>query len=145
MSRNSMAYQPPPSQLTNSSFFDEAVSIEAGLGFLEQPHYITESAQPTEPKNLGDGGAQQNILPTDEGDKKPARRTRNRRQSQAISVLLETSASGLQGELDDNNDFPKDPHRRRILEHNRTAATKCRLCKREESLALACRKQSIED
>lgn len=95
MSRNSMAYQPPPSQLTNSSFFDEAVSIEAGLGFLEQPHYITESAQPTEPKNLGDGGAQQNILPTDEGDKKPARRTRNRRQSQAISVLLETSASGL--------------------------------------------------
>ncbi|KAJ3455994.1 hypothetical protein MRS44_017476 [Fusarium solani] len=171
-----MAYQPTLNQLTNSSFSDEAidtspVSAEVGLGFLEQPHYISASAQPPmEPKSLGDGGAQQNILPTVEGDNESARRTRNRRQSQPSSALSETSASGLvtespkprkrgrkpkkeskesdttgqQGELDDD-DLPKGPHRRRILEHNRIAATKCRIRKRDEALALACREQAMED
>ncbi|EXA30853.1 hypothetical protein FOVG_17821 [Fusarium oxysporum f. sp. pisi HDV247] len=170
-----MAYQPTPNQFTDSSFFDEAIdtspiSIEVGLGFLEHPHYITTSAQPMEPESLRDGGAQQNILPTVEGDKKAAHRTRNRRQSQASSALSGTSASGLvtespkprkrsrkpkkqskesdttgqQGDLDDD-DLPKGPRRRRILEHNRNAATKYRLRKTDEASALASREQALED
>jgi hypothetical protein len=175
MSRNNMAYQPTPNQLSNSSFFVEAVdtspvSIEVGLGFLEQPHYITASAQPTEPKSLGDGGAPQNILSTVEGEKKSARRNRNRLQSQASSALSETSASWLvtespkpgkrgrkpkkqskesdttgQQRVLDDDDLLKDPRRQRILERNRIAATRWRLRKNNEASALASREQAVED
>lgn len=47
-------------------------------------------------------------------------------------------------ELDEDG-LPKDPRRRRILERNRIAATKCRLRKRDEASALASREQAMED
>ncbi|CAM1509441.1 Fc.00g031800.m01.CDS01 [Cosmosporella sp. VM-42] len=170
-----MAYQPMPNQLTDSPFLDERISAygvskAVGPGFSEQAHHIAAPTQPTELKSLGGGGASQDPSQTVEGDKKPARRPRNRRQSQATSALSEISTSGLAteslkprkrcrkpkkqvierdttgqlGELDED-DLPQDPRRRRVLERNRIAATKCRLRKRDEASTLASREQAIED
>ncbi|KAH8661753.1 hypothetical protein BGZ61DRAFT_147604 [Ilyonectria robusta] len=176
MSGNIMPYQATPNQLTDSSFFDEAidtssVSIAWGLDISEQqPHCSAAPAQTTESKGLRDGGTLQDILPGAEGNDKPANRLRNRRQSRPCSAPSENSATavvvespkprkcgrklkklskgsdptGQQEELDDD-DLPKNPHRRRIPERNRIAATKCRLRKRDEASALASRERAIED
>ncbi|KAK7414804.1 hypothetical protein QQX98_006406 [Neonectria punicea] len=48
-------------------------------------------------------------------------------------------------EESDDEEIPRDPRRRRILERNRIAATKCRLRKRDEASALASREQAMED
>ncbi|KAF4417887.1 hypothetical protein F53441_14495, partial [Fusarium austroafricanum] len=56
----------------------------------------------------------------------------------------EQKVVGQQEELDDD-DLPKDPRRRRVLERNRMAANKCRLRKRGEALALASREEAMED
>lgn len=45
----------------------------------------------------------------------------------------------------DQDGLPKDPRRRRVIERNRIAATKCRLRKRDEASALASREQAMED
>ncbi|KAH6957528.1 hypothetical protein BKA56DRAFT_502281, partial [Ilyonectria sp. MPI-CAGE-AT-0026] len=115
----------------------------------------------------------QAVLPTAEREKKQPRRPRNRRKSQESSSLSETGASALvsdvpktrkrgrkpkvehkepakahrkqKGESNDDDDLPKDPRRRRILERNRVAATKCRLRKRDEASALASREQAMEE
>jgi hypothetical protein len=56
----------------------------------------------------------------------------------------EQKLAGQQEELDDD-DLPKDPRRRRVLERNRIAANKCRLRKHDEALALASREEAMED
>ncbi|KAH6984226.1 hypothetical protein BKA56DRAFT_481950, partial [Ilyonectria sp. MPI-CAGE-AT-0026] len=142
------------------------VLIEVGLG----SSFIASPTQPTDFNTLGCNEAQQNILPTIEEDKKLSRRPCTRKQLQAISALSESSASGQAVELPkprkrgrkpkkqpkeqkaagqqeklDDNDLPTDPHRSRVLERNRIAATKCRLRKRDEASALASRKQAMED
>ncbi|KAH6977673.1 hypothetical protein EDB80DRAFT_657867 [Ilyonectria destructans] len=176
MSANIMSYRATPNKLTDSSFLNEAidtslVSIAWGLDISElQPHYSAALALPTESKALGDGGTLQDILPSAEGDDKPAKWLRNRRRSRRGSAPSETSATALvaespklrkhgrklkkpskgsdptgqQEELDDD-DLPKNPRRRRILESNRIAATKCRLRKRDEASALASRERAMED
>ncbi|KAF5723605.1 hypothetical protein FMUND_1676 [Fusarium mundagurra] len=104
------------------------------------------------------------------GDKKLNRRAHNRRQSLENAALFESSAFGQaaespkprrrgrkpkkqpkeqkvtdqQEEFDDDN-LPKDPRRRRVLERNRIAANKCRLRKRDEALALASQEEAMED
>ncbi|KAK2922543.1 Transcription factor Jun [Fusarium oxysporum f. sp. vasinfectum] len=132
--------------------------------------YIALSTQPAEFKNLGDSETLQNILPSVTEDKMLNRRVHTRRQLQANEALCGSSAAGQaaespkpkkrgrkpkkqpkeqkvagqQEELDDG-DLPKDPRRRRVLERNRIAANKCRLRKRDEALALASRKETMED
>lgn len=49
------------------------------------------------------------------------------------------------GEDLDEDGLPLDPRRRRILERNRIAATKCRLRKRDEASALASQEQEMEE
>ena len=174
MSRN-ITHQPTPSQICDSSFFEEAIDtspvpIDVGLG----PPYTAPPTQPTEPKIPGGNEAPQNMLPAVEGDKKLNRRSRNRGGSLANSAPSESIASGhcsgqaaespkprkrgpkpkkqpkeqkaagQQKELDDGDLF-KDPRRRRVLERNRIAATKCRVRKRDEASALASRGQAVED
>ncbi|KAH7247284.1 uncharacterized protein BKA55DRAFT_515244 [Fusarium redolens] len=103
-------------------------------------------------------------------DKKLNRRAHTRRQSQANEAPFESSATGQAAESPkprkrgrkpkkqlkeqkvaghheelDDDDLPKDPRRRRVLERNRIAANKCRLRKRDEALALASREKAIED
>ncbi|KAF4436075.1 hypothetical protein F53441_13336 [Fusarium austroafricanum] len=104
------------------------------------------------------------------GHKNLKQRARNRRQSQENEALFESSAFGQapespkprkgdrkpkkqpkeekvadqQEEFDDDN-LPKDPRRRRVLERNRIAANKCRLRKRDEALALASQEAAMED
>ncbi|KAH7120180.1 hypothetical protein B0J13DRAFT_568542 [Dactylonectria estremocensis] len=171
-SRSHMAHQQAMNQVTEDSFFDEAIgtspiSTEVDLGFPQlPPKYVVAAKIPEyEPS--------QAVLPTAEREKKPPRRPRNRRKSQESSSLSETGASALvsdvpkarkqgrkpkvepkepakarrkqKGESNDDEDLPRDPRRRRILERNRIAATKCRLRKRDEASALASCEQAMED
>ncbi|KAM6513246.1 hypothetical protein FALCPG4_015696 [Fusarium falciforme] len=131
----------------------------------EEADLVITEVLGTEFKVLGGDEAPQNILPTVEGDKKLDRRPRNRRRSQSeLSAPRqaaeshkprkggqnpkkrpkEQKAAGQQEELDED-DLPKDLRRRRILERNRIAATKCRLRKRDEASAFASRGQAMED
>lgn len=166
--RSNMVYQPLPSQAPDASFFEEAIGgspmpQDIPFGIIQGPsQYSTAPKIPDSP---------QRIMPTVEADTKPNRRTRNRRQSQASSSMSEEmSVPGLAPESPkqkkrgrkpknepkepgkgrrkvelDEDDLPKDPRRRRILERNRIAATKCRLRKRDEASALASREQAMED
>ncbi|KNB18402.1 hypothetical protein FOXG_16061 [Fusarium oxysporum f. sp. lycopersici 4287] len=171
MSRNHITYRPTPSQIGASSFFKGAIDaspvlMEVGVGST----YNTLPTQPAQFKNLGGSEILQNILPPVMGDKKLNRRAHNRRQSQENEALFESSVFGQavespkprkrgrkpkkqpkeqkvvdqQEEFDDDN-LPKDPRRRRVLERNRIAANKCRLRKRDEALALASQEEAMED
>ncbi|RKK91053.1 hypothetical protein BFJ68_g16274 [Fusarium oxysporum] len=143
-----------------------SVTVGAGLG----PYYVILPMQPTEFGNLEGNEALQNIRPTVIDDKKLDLRPYNRRQSQADKVLSEPSVSehavGLpkpkkrgrkpkkqpknqkvarQQEGLGDDGLPKHPPRRRILERNRIAATKCRIRKRDEASALASREEAMKD
>lgn len=166
ISGNNTTYQPTPSQMPANSFFEEAIdgsppSIEGSLG----SSFITS---PTQSIGSNIAGTPHYMLPLAEDDKRLNQWAFDRRESQASSAFSETSASGpappkprkrgrkpkkqpkeqavtgQEDELDDD-DLPKDPRRRRILERNRIAATKCRLRKRDEASALASREQVMED
>ncbi|KNB04704.1 hypothetical protein FOXG_06746 [Fusarium oxysporum f. sp. lycopersici 4287] len=144
------------------------VTMRAGLG----PSYIPLPPQPMKFGNLEGNGALKNIRQSAIDDKKLNRRAHTRRQSQAAAneALSESSAygqaaqspeprkrgrkpnkqskeqqvAGQQVELGDD-DLPKDPRRRRVLERNRIGANKCRLRKRGEASALACHEKAMED
>ncbi|KAH7154695.1 hypothetical protein DER46DRAFT_561969 [Fusarium sp. MPI-SDFR-AT-0072] len=150
MSRHHMTYQPTPNQIGASTFFKEAIDafpvpMDVGVGST----YIALPTQPAEFKSLGGSGTLQNILPSVMGDKnasgqaaespKPRRRGRKPKKQPE-----EQRVTGQQEELD-NDDLPKDPRRRRVLERNRIAANKCRLRKRDEALALASREEAMQD
>ncbi|KAH7113090.1 hypothetical protein EDB81DRAFT_670488 [Dactylonectria macrodidyma] len=166
-SRSHIAYQQAMNQVTVASFFDEEIgtspiSTEIDFGFLEPtPQYAMAAKTPEEYE------PSQTALPTVE------RENRNQQKSQNGSSLSETGASALvsnvpkpskqgqkskvkpkeplkacwrqKGKSNDDEDLPRDPRRRRNLERNRIAATKCRLRKREEASALASREQAMED
>ncbi|KAF4975706.1 hypothetical protein FZEAL_7546 [Fusarium zealandicum] len=169
--RNNMAYQQMPSQVPDASFFEEAIGgspvpHDMAFGIIQGPPHYNNA-----PKILDSHEPPRRIVPTVEADQKPVHRTRNRRQSHASSSMSEeTSGSGLAPESPkqkkrgrkpkseqkepakgrrklelDEEDLPRDPRRRRILERNRIAATKCRLRKRDEASALASREQAMED
>ncbi|KAI5462875.1 hypothetical protein BGZ63DRAFT_402233 [Mariannaea sp. PMI_226] len=55
------------------------------------------------------------------------------------------SLKEIKSEDSDSEVRPRDPRRRRILERNRIAATKCRMRKRDEATALATREQEMEE
>ncbi|KAJ0125584.1 Uncharacterized protein HZ326_31312 [Fusarium oxysporum f. sp. albedinis] len=143
-----------------------SVTVGAGLG----PSYFILPTQPTEFGNLEGNEALQNIRPPVLDDKKLDLRPYNRRQSQADKVLSEPSVSGHAVELPKprkrgrkpkkqpkgqkvarqqeglgDDGLPKHSRRRRILERNRIAATKCRIRKREEASALASREEAMKD
>ncbi|KAH6985348.1 hypothetical protein EDB80DRAFT_732160 [Ilyonectria destructans] len=94
-SRNNVTYQPMPNPAPDISFFEEAIGnssmpIEFGLSFprtTSQSMAASQTFEGCEPP--------QRILPTVEGDYKPPRRPRNRRQSQASLSLSEPSVPGL--------------------------------------------------
>ncbi|KAH7108958.1 hypothetical protein EDB81DRAFT_620959, partial [Dactylonectria macrodidyma] len=166
-------YQQARNQVTEGLFFDEAIgtspiSTEVSLGFPQPPpQYIMAAKIPEE------YGPSRVVMPTVERENKPPRRPRNRQKSQESSSLLETGASALisdipkprkrgrkpkvepkespkarrkqKGESNYDEDLPKDPRGRRILERNRIAATMCRLRKQDETSALASREQAMED
>ncbi|KAH7182205.1 hypothetical protein DER46DRAFT_568781 [Fusarium sp. MPI-SDFR-AT-0072] len=171
MSRNHTTYQPTPSPIGAGLFFKEAIDVspvptEVGV----RSSYIALPTQPSEFKNLGGSGMLQNILPSAMRDRKWNRRPHTRRQSQVNEALFESSTPGQaaespkprkrgrkpkkqpkeqkvagQQEALDDDDLPKDPRRRQVLERNRIAANKCRLRKRDEALALASREEAMED
>ncbi|KAM5354405.1 hypothetical protein ACJ41O_001054 [Fusarium nematophilum] len=170
--RSNMVYQQVPGQVPDGSFFEEAIGAspipqDIGFGIIQGPPQYNNTTS----KILESHEPPQTVLPTVESDQKPIRRARNRRQSQSSSSISEdTNGSGIAPESPkqkkrgrkpkseqkesgkgrrkvelDEDDLPKDPRRRRILERNRIAATKCRLRKRDEASALASREQAMED
>ncbi|KAH7244051.1 uncharacterized protein BKA55DRAFT_540966 [Fusarium redolens] len=170
-SRGNMEYQPVLGQVQDPSFFEEAIGgsphpQEMALGIMQAPfQYNPVSNAPNGPfPSLA-------TLPSSEAEQKPTRRARNRKPSQ-LSIITPKEESGLgavpsspkqkkrgrkpkgganesgkfRQEIElDEDDLPKDPRRRRILERNRIAATKCRLRKRDEASALASQEQAMED
>ncbi|QKD57391.2 uncharacterized protein FOBCDRAFT_241935 [Fusarium oxysporum Fo47] len=159
LSRNIKPCRPMPAIDTSS------VTVGAGLG----SSYIILPTQPTELGNLEGNEALHNIRPPVLDDKKLDLRPYNRRQSQADKVLSEPSVSGHAVELPKprkrgrkpkkqpkgqkvarqqeglGDGLPKHSRRRRTLERNRIMATKCRIRKRDEASALACREEAMKD
>ena len=171
MSGNNTAYQSTPTQLPDNCFFEEAIDrtpppLEGGFASA----YIASPTHSIGSNMVGENGntTPHYVISTAEDDKMPDQWGFDRRQSQTRSGFSESSASivaapkpkkrgrkpkkqlkeqagpGQEEEFDDD-DLPKDPRRRRILERNRIAATKCRLRKRDEASALASREQAMED
>ncbi|KAF4453962.1 Transcription factor atf21 [Fusarium austroafricanum] len=169
--RGNIGYQPALNQIQDPSFFEEAMGgsplpQEMALGIMQPPFQY--SSAPNAPNDYLPSRV---ILPSTETEQKPVSRARNRKPSQlSISTSKEVSApvpapsspkqkkrgrkpkggakdSGkAREEIElDEDDLPKDPRRRRILERNRIAATKCRLRKRDEASALASQEQAMED
>lgn len=169
MPGSNTAYQSTPNQIPDNSFFDEALdrspaSIEAGFA----SSYIPSPIHSLGSNMTGDHRVSPYTMPVANDDKRTREWIPDRRESLASSAFSEISSSpvvaskpkkrgrkpkkqlkeqaglGLGDEFDDD-DLPKDPRRRRILERNRIAATKCRLRKRDEASALASREQAMED
>ncbi|KAF5024707.1 hypothetical protein F66182_3221 [Fusarium sp. NRRL 66182] len=169
--QGNVGYQPGLGQVQDPSFFEEAMGCsplpqEMPFGIMQGPPQY--SSAPRVSSNHLPSSA---VLPTTEAEHKPTRRARNRKQSQlGTNVPGEASGSGVapgspkqkkrgrkpkgasrepgkaRQEIElDEDDLPRDPRRRRILERNRIAATKCRLRKRDEASALASQEQAIED
>jgi hypothetical protein len=79
---------------------------------------------------------------------RPKRRGRKPKNYNLSSSSSSTPGDGTTttGDTDlDGDGLPKDAQRRRILERNRIAATKCRVRKRDEAEALAVRKKDMYD
>ncbi|KAM0555752.1 hypothetical protein ACHAPJ_006146 [Fusarium lateritium] len=169
--RGNTGYQPILGQVQDPSFFEEAMGgsplpQEMAFGIMQGPPQYNSA-----PKMSNNHPSAPAVLPSMEAEQKPTRRPRNRKQSQ-LSINNSEEANGLGVASDspkqkkrgrkpkggpkesgkahqeielDEDDLPKDPRRRRILERNRIAATKCRLRKRDEASALASQEQAMED
>lgn len=167
--RSDLVFQPAVNQVTDSSFFDEAISAspmstQAPFGFSPCfSQHVPAAKFPNDSESL------QAAAPAPMASENAGRR-RASMQHQEVPVKLEDEfsepiADGLRGnkrgrkpknqrraslqstrlEDSDGEGQPKDPRRRRILERNRIAATKCRMRKRDEASALAQREQAMED
>lgn len=79
-------------------------------------------------------------VPSETSDSRPKPKKRGRKPKKRPGY----DGSDDDEDLDEDG-FPKDPRRRRILERNRIAANKCRIRKRDEEEALASREYSVED
>ena len=171
ISRNSTTYQPSLNQISDISFFETAIntSLVPRETSLKSSHIVLPT-QPAEFQNFRCNEAPQNIQPSAIGNKKLNRRPHKLSQSQAKKALLDSSASGQavgspkprkrarkpkkqlkeqkvagpQEELNGDG-LPKDPRKRRIVERNRIAATKCRTRKRDEASALVSLEEAMED
>lgn len=171
MTQNPMVGQPLPTQAADATFFEEAfvaspVPTDIGFGFIQTPVPRYTGA----PVILESQDMPQNTLSIARTNPKPTRQARNRRQSQVSTAMTEASSAGIHvkqpehkkrgrkpkvepkdedmwrlREKSEDENPPRDPRRRRVLERNRIAATKCRLRKRDEASALASREQTMED
>ncbi|KAL4723897.1 hypothetical protein ACLX1H_009542 [Fusarium chlamydosporum] len=170
-SRGHIGYQPLLGHVQGPSFFEEAIGgsplpQEMAFGVVQAP--LPYNSVPTAPHDFLPSS---NTVPKDGTEQKPARRSRPRKQSQlSMSTSDEVDGSAAvpkspkqkkrgrkpkggpkdsdkaRQEIElDEDELPKDPRRRRILERNRIAATKCRLRKRDEASALASQEQAMED
>ncbi|KAH8670755.1 hypothetical protein BGZ61DRAFT_497839 [Ilyonectria robusta] len=152
-SRGNMAFQPAMNQVADASFFDETISTSSMSTQVDfcfppfSPQQVTEAKIPEDPKPLKAVLLTVEVSAKLEDDvseptadeskrKKRDRKPKGARKGPSKAPRLEDS---------DGEAHPRDPRRRRILERNRIAATKCRLRKRDEVSALASREQAMED
>ncbi|KAM0393245.1 hypothetical protein HYE67_010592 [Fusarium culmorum] len=169
-SRGNIGYQPYPGQAQGPSFFEEAIGgspfpQEIPFSLIQPPHYNSTSGIPN---SFPPSSA---TMPSSEAEQKSTCRPQSRNPHQ-LSVNTSGQVNGpdvtarspkpkrrgrkpkgppkdavkCREDIElDEDDLPKDPRRRRILERNRIAATKCRLRKRDEASALASQEQAMED
>ncbi|CEI66695.1 unnamed protein product [Fusarium venenatum] len=169
-SRGNIGFQPYPGQAQGPSFFEEAIGgspfpQEIPFALMQPPHY---NSTPSMVNGFPPSAA---IVPSCEAEQKSACQLRSRDTHQ-LSINTSDEANGqaiivrspkpkrrgrkpkgaskdsVKSRHDivlDEDDLPRDPRRRRILERNRIAATKCRLRKRDEASALASQEQAMED
>lgn len=173
--RESMISQPSATLMPIDSFFDDAIEapehpVEAAMSlqtshqsFSVPPSHTPEPNAVSPPYN-NQATADENRRParraarkeaqskaTPAGDRNhsmsiteaPGPRKRGRKPKRPPPRGSETTSD--QGEEPDDDDLPLDPRRRRILERNRIAATKCRLRKRDEASVLVSREHVMED
>ncbi|KAM0343010.1 hypothetical protein ACHAPU_009040 [Fusarium lateritium] len=169
-SRGNIGHQPIPGQVQDPSFFEEAmggspIPQEMAFGMMQAPQYNTV------PTAYNNHAPSLPLLSSTETEKKPTQRARNQRRFQSIIDTAEEASDpapapsspqprkrgrkpkGVSKDLLkahhgidlEGDDLPRDPRRRRVLERNRLAATKCRLRKRDEASALASQEQAMED
>ncbi|RGP73347.1 transcription factor atf21 [Fusarium longipes] len=169
-SQGTIGYQPFLGQTHGPSFFEEAIGgspfpHEIPFALMQPPQY---DSTPDVPHGFLPPPA---IVPSNEVEQRPARHSRSRNLPQLSTDASDEvngpaatlrspkpkkrgrkpkagpkdSGKGRQYMELDEDDLPKDPRRRRILERNRIAATKCRLRKRDEASALASQEQAMED
>ncbi|KAM6514350.1 hypothetical protein FALCPG4_015499 [Fusarium falciforme] len=169
VSRASATYQPAPSQIGGSWFFDGATDATSKTT-LRSPKVVLQT-QPLEFEYLRCNEAPQDIQPLSVlEDKKLNRRPHNRSHPQAKTELVGSGASvqaagsprprkrgrkprkqlkekGIAGQIVELNgqDLHNDPRRRRVQERNRIAAAKCRARKADEASALASLAEDMED
>ncbi|KAH6881028.1 hypothetical protein B0T10DRAFT_518707 [Thelonectria olida] len=166
-SRSNMAFQPGMNHIPDSYFFNEAISISPIPTQTEYsfspcfPRTVTattfpedsEPLQATLPTLDGQQKAplqlqtlvyppaklEENVSkPVENGPKSGKRGRKPKRQRKGSSKVVKPEDSNVEI-------HPREPHRRRILERNRIAATKCRMRKRGEASALAAREQEMEE
>ncbi|KAH6883966.1 hypothetical protein B0T10DRAFT_410684 [Thelonectria olida] len=169
-SRSNMAFQPGINHIPDSYFFDEAIStspisiqmeysfspcsprtvittkfpqdsepLQAALPILNgqqkaTPQLHTPAYPPDVPVKLEDNVSKL----VEHGPKSGKRGRKPKRQRKASSKVVKPEDSDVEV-------HPREPCRRRILERNRIAATKCRMRKRSEASALAAREQEMEE
>ncbi|KAH6880125.1 hypothetical protein B0T10DRAFT_148708 [Thelonectria olida] len=168
--RSNLAFQSALSQVTDSSFFDEAISASPMSTQVSFAFPQCFPQQVAAAKFSEDSKPLHAAPPASMAEQKPPRRLRTSSQHQDVPVKLEEDFSepiaeetkgnkrgrkpktqrraSLQSSRSQDSDGEgqfKDPRRRRILERNRIAATKCRMRKRDEASALAQREQAMED
>ncbi|KAH6871877.1 hypothetical protein B0T10DRAFT_500065, partial [Thelonectria olida] len=165
-----MAFQPGINHIPDSYFFDGAISASPISTQMEysfapcSPRTVTattfpedsEPLQATLPTLDGQQKAplqlqtlvyppdapvklEENVSkPVEDGSKSGKRGRKPKRQRKGSSKVVKPEASNVEV-------HPREPRRRRILERNRIAATKCRKRKRGEASALAAREQEMEE
>ena len=170
----SIVSQAPAALVPPNSFFDDAIEVpelpaDAAMAFsTSQKPSTAPQTGPPEPRPAS---SYRNKTTTADESRIPTRRsTRKDKRSKVTPVgdrgratstvdtqkpkkrgrkpkqppRVPESTASYEEELDEDG-LPLDPRRRRVLERNRIAATKCRLRKRDEASALASREHVMED
>lgn len=164
---NPIIEQPGPTPITDATFSQEAFTVsptstDTGFGFIQTPatHHVKAPIIPESQGRLHNAQSMVDEVPN------PIRQTKKRKQSQLSTDMSEGSRSEMLENLpgrkkrgrkpkapsnnrateqlkeeDEGNGLPKNPQ----LERNRVAATRCRLRKRDEALALTSQEQAVED
>lgn len=120
--------------------------VAANMDGNEIPRQIAQTPSTLPTPERTDQPPLEPKAPTSPRPKRRGRKPKNYH----LSSSSDPSSSSTPGDgtdpIDPDGDgLPKDPRRRRVLERNRIAATKCRVRKRDEAEALAVREKDMYD
>jgi hypothetical protein len=128
-----------PRTVTATTFPEDSEPLQATLPALDGQQKAPLQLQtpvyhPDVPVKLEDNISK----PVEDGPKRGKRGRKPKGQRKGSSKVVKPEDSNVEV-------HPREPRRRRILERNRIAATKCRMRKRGEASALAAREQEMKE